>query len=82
MRMLPPHPRTKENFDLDREGLVAVVSVIVSGVAACISFKSVSAVPLLSPSSSERNSSSAREGGANLAVPTETATLCKCKRKQ
>ena len=82
MSRSPPPPRAKENFDLDREGLVAVVAIVVAGVEACLGFESVSAVQLISSSPSERNSSSAREGGANLAVTIGTATSCKCKRKQ
>ena len=82
MSRSPPPPRAKENFDLDREGLVAVVAVVVTGAEACLGFESVSAVPLISLSSSEQKSSSAREGGANLSVPIGTATSCKCKRKQ
>ena len=66
MRSLPPPPRAKENFDLDGEGLVAVVAVGIASAVACLGFESVSAVPLVSSSSSERKSSSAREGGANL----------------
>ena len=73
----PPPPRAKENFDLDREGLVAVVAPGVAGAAAC-----VSAVPLVSSSYLEQKSLSAREGGSNLAVPIGTATSFKCKRKQ
>ena len=80
MRRSPPPPITKEKFHLDGEGLVDVVSVGVAGAAACLSLESVSAVPLVSSSSSERKNSSARKGGANLAVPIGTATSCKCKR--
>ena len=76
MRRLPPPPCRKENLDLDGEGLIAVVAVNVAGTAACLGFKSVSAVPLVSLSSS-----SAWEGNANLAMPIGTATSCKCKRK-
>ena len=47
--------------------------------AACLCFGSVPAVPLVSSSSLEWKSSSAREGGANLAVPIGTTTSCKCK---
>ena len=50
--------------------------------AACLCFWSVLAVPLVSSSSSEWKSSSAREGGANLAVPIGTTTSCKCRRKR
>ena len=50
--------------------------------AACLCFGSVSTVPLVSSSSSERKSSSTREGGANLAVPIGTTTSCKCRRKR
>ena len=82
MRRLPPPPRAKENFDLDGEGLVSVVAAGLAGAAACLGFESVSAVPLVSSYSSERKSSSARESGANLAVPIETATSCKCKCKR
>ena len=82
MRRSPPPPRAKDNFDLDGEGLVAVVSVGVAGLAACLNFKSVLAVPLVPSSSSEKKSLSAREGGANLAVPIETSTSWKCKRKR
>ena len=82
MRSSPPPPCAKENFDLDGEGLVDVVAVSVACAAACLGFESVSAVPLIYSSSSERKSSSAREGGANLAVPTGIATSCKCKRKR
>ena len=74
MRRSPPPPRAKDNFDLDGEGLVAAV--------ACLSFESVLAVSLVSSSSLERKSSSAREGGANLAVPIRIVTSCKCKRKR
>ena len=81
MRRSPPPPRAKDNFDFDREGLVAVVDVSVAGAAACLGFESVSAVPLVSSSSSERNSLYVREGGANLAVLIVTANSCKCKRK-
>ena len=49
-RRSPPTPRSKENFDLDGEGLVAAVVVSVAGVAACLSFESISAVPLVSSS--------------------------------
>ena len=82
MVIFPPPPCAKENFYLDREELVAVVVVSVAGVAACLGFESVSAVPLVSSSSSERKSSSAREGGANLAAPIGTATSFKCKLKR
>ena len=82
MRRSPPPPRAKENFDLDREGLVAVVAVGVASVAACLGFKSVLAVPLVSTSSLERKSSSAREGRSNVAVLTGTATSSKCERKR
>ena len=71
----------KENFDLDRKGLVNIVAVSVASSSACLGFESVSAAPLVSLSSLERKSSYAREGGANLAVPIGTATSCKCKRK-
>ena len=81
MRRLHQPPCAKENYDLDGEGLVSVVAVGVAGAAACLGFESVSAVPLVSSSSSERMSLSAREGGANLAVPIGTSTSCKCKRK-
>ena len=47
--------------------------------AACLCFGSVSAVPLISSSSLEWRSLSARECGANLAVPIRTMTLCKCR---
>ena len=50
--------------------------------AACLCFGSVSAVPLVSSSSLEWKSSSAREGGANLAVPIRTTTSCTCMRKR
>ena len=50
--------------------------------AACLCFGSVPTVPLVSSSSSEWRSSSAREGGANLAVPIGTTTSCKCRRKR
>ena len=50
--------------------------------AACLCFGSVPAVPMVSSSSSEWRSSSAREGGANLAVPIGTTTSCKCRRKR
>ena len=50
--------------------------------AACLCFGSVSAVPLVSSSSLEWKSSSAMEGGANLAVPIGTTTSCKCRRKR
>ena len=50
--------------------------------AACLCFGSVSAVPLVSSSSSEWRSPSVREGGANLAVPIGTMTSCKCRRKR
>ena len=50
--------------------------------AACLCFGSVSAVPLVSSSSSEWKSFSTREGGANLAVPIGTTTSCKCRRKR
>ena len=50
--------------------------------AACLWFGSVSAVPLVSSSSLEWKSSSAREGGANIAVPIRTTTSCKCRRKR
>ena len=63
MRRSPPPPRATENFDLDGEGLVAVVAVGVAGAAACLGFESVLAVPLVSSSSSEQNSLSVREGG-------------------
>ena len=82
MRRSPPTPHVKENFGLDGEGLVSVVFVGVAGAAACLGFKSVSVVPLLSSSSSERKSLSAREGGANRAVLIGTATSCKYKREQ
>ena len=49
--------------------------------AACLCFGSVLAVPLVSSSSSDRKSLSAREGGANLAVPIRTTTSCKCRLK-
>ena len=81
-RRSPPPPCAKENFYLDREGLVAVVAVGVTGAAACLGFESVLAVPLVSASSSEQKRSSAREGSANLAMPIRTATSCKCKRKR
>ena len=55
MRRLPPPLCARENFDLDREGLDAVVSIGVAGAAACLGFESVSAFPLVSLSSSERN---------------------------
>ena len=48
MRRLPPSTRAEENFDLDGEGLVAVAVVDVASVAACLGFKSISAVPLVS----------------------------------
>ena len=50
--------------------------------AACLCFGSVSAVPLVSSSSSEWKSSSAMEGGANLAVSIGTTNSCKCRRKR
>ena len=50
--------------------------------AACLCFGSVSAVPLVSSSSSERKSPSMREGDANLAVPIGTTTSCKYIRKR
>ena len=75
-------PHAKEDFYSDGEGLVAVVSVRVSGAAACLGFESVSAEPLVSSSFSERKSLSAREGGTNKSVPIVTATSCKCKRKR
>ena len=50
--------------------------------AACLCFGSVSAVPLVSSSSSEWKSSSAMEGGANLAVLIGTTNSCKCRRKR
>ena len=50
--------------------------------AACLCFGSVSAVPLVSSSSSEWRSSSAREESSNLAVPIRTTTSCKCRRKR
>ena len=81
-RSPPPPPRAKENFDLERKGQVAVVAAGVASAVACLSFGSVSAVPLVSSSSSERKSSSAREGGANLAVPIGTAISFKCKHKR
>ena len=55
MRRLPPPPHAKGNFDLDREGLVAVVAVGVAGAAACLGFESIWAFPLVSLSSSELN---------------------------
>ena len=67
---------------MNREGMVAVGAVSVAGATACLGFESVSAIPLVSSSSLERESLSAREGSANLAVPTGTSTSCKCKRKQ
>ena len=54
MRRLPPTPCAEENFDLDRKALVAVVAFGVAGVMACLSFEYISAVPLVSSSSSER----------------------------
>ena len=48
---------------------------------ACLCFGSISAVSLVSSFSLEQKSSSAREGGANLAVPIGTTTSCKCIRK-
>ena len=50
--------------------------------AACLWFGSVSAVLLVSSSYSEWKSSSAMEGGANLAVSIGTTTSCKCRRKR
>ena len=50
--------------------------------AACLCFGSVSAVPLVSSSSSEWRSSSAREGDANLDAPIGKTTSCKCRRKR
>ena len=50
--------------------------------AACLCLGSVSAVPLVSLYSSEWNSLSAREGGANLAVSIRTSTSCKCRRRR
>ena len=47
---------TFEKFDLDGEGMVAVVAVSVAVAAACLGFESVSAVPLVSSSSSEQKS--------------------------
>ena len=44
------------NFDLDGGGLVSVIAVSVASAAACLSFESVSAVPLLSSPSSEQKS--------------------------
>ena len=38
MRRLHPPLDTKENFDLDGEGLISVVAVSVSGAVACIGF--------------------------------------------
>ena len=78
-------PRARNYFYLDREGLVAVFVVVaasIAGAAACLSFKSVSAVPLTSLSYSEQKSSSRSEGGTNLAVPIRTVTSCKFKHKQ
>ena len=48
MKRSPPYPCAKENFDLYREGLVAA--------AACLGFKYVLAVPLVSLSSSGQKS--------------------------
>ena len=48
--------------------------------AACLCFGSILAVPLVSSYYLERKSSSAREGGANLAMPIGTTTSCKCGR--
>ena len=31
-------PRAKENFDLDRKGIVYVVAIDVAGTAACLGF--------------------------------------------
>ena len=47
-----------------------------------LGFESVSNVPLVSSSSLKHKSSSAKEGGANVAAPIGTATSCKCKLKQ
>ena len=77
MRRSPPPPSAKKSFVLYGERLVAVFDVGVAGAAACLGFKSVSAVSLVS-----LYSLSAREGSANLSVPTVTLTSCKCKRKQ
>ena len=56
MRRLSPPYRAKDNFDLDGGGLVSVIAVSVASAAACLSFESVSAVPLLSSPSSEQKS--------------------------
>ena len=72
-------PHAKENFDLDRKGIVSVVAVGVAGAAACLGLYSISAVPLVSSSSSKQNSLSAREVGANLDVTIITVTSCKFK---
>ena len=50
--------------------------------AACLCFGSISAVPLVSSSSLEWKSSSAREESANLAESIGTTTSCKCRRKR
>ena len=50
--------------------------------ATCLCFGSVLAFQLVSSSSLEWKSLSAREGGANLAVPIGTMTSCKCRRKR
>ena len=81
MRRSPPPPRAKENFDLDKEGLVAVVAVGVAGAAAYLGFKSVSSIPLVSLSSLKGKISSEREGSSKLSVPIRTATSCKCEHK-
>ena len=49
--------------------------------ADCLCFGSVSAIPLVSSSSSQRKSFSVREGSVNLAVPIRKANSCDCKRK-
>ena len=72
----------KVEFYLDWQGMVSVVAVSVAGAAACLGYKSISAVPLVSLSSSEWKISSARGGGANLAVPIGTVTSFKCKSKK
>ena len=64
---------TDRNTSLPRKDIVN---------AACLCFGSVSAVPLVSSSSSEWKSSSAMEGGANLSVLIGTITSCKCRRKR
>ena len=82
MRRSPPPPRTKENFDFNKEVLVAVVAVGVAIASACLGFESLSVVPLVSSSSSEQKIFSAREGDANLSVPIGTATSCTFKLKR